>query len=96
MNLAMPTMLGWVLGGNIQNLKQEDRLPYCNLKEQPKGFDQRVRPASLCCPWCTRCGTHSLEGHASLLVAQHLRCARTGSAVLAWPDSSPPLQLQCL
>ena len=46
MNLAMPSMLGWVLGGNIQNLKQEDRLPYCNLNEQPKGFDQAVSPSA--------------------------------------------------
>ena len=44
MNLAMPTMLGWVLGGNVQNLSQKDRLPYCNLNEKPKAFDQSVRP----------------------------------------------------
>ena len=47
MNLAMPTMLGWVLGGNIQNLSPEDRLPYCNIEEAPKAFDQSVRPLLL-------------------------------------------------
>ena len=42
MSLTMPTMLGWVLGGNIQNLSADDRLPYCNLTDAPKAFDQAV------------------------------------------------------
>ena len=42
MNLAIAPMLGWVLGGNVENLSLEDRLPYCNLNDKPKGFNEAV------------------------------------------------------
>ena len=62
MNLAMPRMLGGVLGGNIQNLKHEDRLPYCNLNEQPKAFNQAVGPPD----WCLCCVRARALPHALL------------------------------
>lgn len=39
MNLTMPTVLGWVLGGNISNLSGA-RQSFCRLADQPKGFNQ--------------------------------------------------------
>ena len=40
MNLTMPTVLGWVLGGNISNLAGA-RSAFCRIDDQPRGFDQR-------------------------------------------------------
>lgn len=40
MNLTMPTMLGWVLGGNTSNLKNSDRQPHCRIDEKPKAFHE--------------------------------------------------------
>ena len=42
MNLTFPTVLGWVLGGNISNLRDSDRMPRCDLDEAPKGFHESV------------------------------------------------------
>eukprot|EP01023_Acetabularia_acetabulum_P058863 TRINITY_DN700_c1_g2_i1.p1 TRINITY_DN700_c1_g2~~TRINITY_DN700_c1_g2_i1.p1 ORF type:complete len:653 (-),score=93.05 TRINITY_DN700_c1_g2_i1:893-2851(-) len=47
MKLTMPQVLGWVLGGNVGNLKETDRLPYCLLDDQPRwgkkySFDQFI------------------------------------------------------
>lgn len=39
MLLTMPTVLGWVLGGNMSNVKVEDRPAYCRLTDKPRGFD---------------------------------------------------------
>ena len=41
MNLMMPTMLGWVLGGNIGALRTADRVPSCRLGDAPKAFHER-------------------------------------------------------
>jgi len=38
MNLTMPTMLGWVLGGNTSNLARSARAPVCHLGDKPKAF----------------------------------------------------------
>lgn len=40
MNLTMPTVLGWVLGGNTSNLSGA-RDAFCRIADQPKGFDQK-------------------------------------------------------
>ena len=42
MNLAMPTMLSWVLGGNLNVFKTSDRKPICYLCDKPKHFDEQV------------------------------------------------------
>ena len=41
MNMMMPTMLGWVLGGNISALRRTDRIPACRLGDAPKAFQER-------------------------------------------------------
>ncbi|KAK9807697.1 hypothetical protein WJX72_006444 [[Myrmecia] bisecta] len=38
MNATMPTVLGWVLGGNKAAFRSVDRLPFCRLSDQPKAF----------------------------------------------------------
>ena len=55
MNLTFPSVLGWVLGGNISNLRDSDRMPHCDLDEAPKGFHESVSclhstscPADVC------------------------------------------------
>jgi zeaxanthin epoxidase len=40
MDLTMPAMLAWVLGGNVSNLKGQDRAPHCRLPDKPKTFDE--------------------------------------------------------
>lgn len=42
MNLTFPAVLGWVLGGNISNLRDSNRMPHCDLDEAPKGFHESV------------------------------------------------------
>ncbi len=42
MDLTMPAMLAWVLGGNVSNLKGQDRAPHCRLPDKPKTFDESV------------------------------------------------------
>ena len=44
MNLTMPTMLSWVLGGNIGALRESSRAPMCRLSDAPKAFKEAVRP----------------------------------------------------
>lgn len=39
MNLTMPTVLGWVLGGNTSNLAGA-RSAFCRIDDQPRGFNQ--------------------------------------------------------
>ena len=41
MNMMMPMMLGWVLGGNISQLRRTDRIPACRLGDAPKAFRER-------------------------------------------------------
>ena len=41
MNLMMPSMLGWVLGGNTGALRTADRVPSCRLGDAPKAFHER-------------------------------------------------------
>ena len=43
MNLVMPTMLSWVLGGNLNVFKSSDRRPLCHLCDKPKHFDEQVK-----------------------------------------------------
>ena len=42
MNLTMPSVLSWVLGGNVQAFNGSDRSPYCLLAERPKHFHEQV------------------------------------------------------
>ena len=39
MNLTMPTVLAWVLGGNVSNLEGA-RSAFCRMADQPKGFKE--------------------------------------------------------
>ena len=41
MNLMMPSMLAWVLGGNVGALRMADRVPACRLGDAPKAFHER-------------------------------------------------------
>jgi hypothetical protein len=43
MDVAMPTMLSWVLGGNVGNVEVEDRVGFCRITDKPQAFDERVR-----------------------------------------------------
>ncbi|GAX73162.1 hypothetical protein CEUSTIGMA_g615.t1 [Chlamydomonas eustigma] len=43
MKLAMPGVLGWVLGGNMSNIERS-RDAHCRIADQPKGFDQSLFP----------------------------------------------------
>ena len=40
MNLTMPTVLAWVLGGNVSNLEGA-RSAFCRMADQPKGFKEK-------------------------------------------------------
>ena len=40
MNLTMPTVLAWVLGGNVSNLAGA-RTSFCRMADQPKGFHEK-------------------------------------------------------
>ena len=40
MNLTMPTVLAWVLGGNVSNLEGA-RQSFCRMADQPKGFNEK-------------------------------------------------------
>ena len=42
MNLTMPTVLSWVLGGNVSAFEGSDRNPYCTISERPKEFHEQV------------------------------------------------------
>lgn len=42
MNLMMPTMLSWVLGGNVGALRNKDRIPHCRVDDKPKAFHEQV------------------------------------------------------
>ena len=42
-NLTMPSVLSWVLGGNTRALDTSERYPYCLLDERPKHFCEAVR-----------------------------------------------------
>ena len=46
MDLTMPTMLAWVLGGNANKLRFQDRAPHCRLPDMPKTFHEQVLRAS--------------------------------------------------
>jgi zeaxanthin epoxidase len=41
MDLTMPTMLAWVLGGNANKLRFQDRAPHCRLPDKPKTFHEQ-------------------------------------------------------
>ena len=47
MDLTMPGVLAWVLGGNADKLRFEDRAPHCRLPDKPKTFDESVRTLGL-------------------------------------------------
>ena len=47
MNLVMPTMLSWVLGGNLSVFNASDRRPLCHLCDKPKHFEEQVRFTNL-------------------------------------------------
>jgi zeaxanthin epoxidase len=47
MNAAMPSMLGWVLGGNVDALKTGDRADACRLGDVPSGFREADFPRFL-------------------------------------------------
>jgi len=38
MDLTMPGVLSWVLGGNVNALSYEDRAPHCRIPDKPKAF----------------------------------------------------------
>ena len=40
MNLTMPTVLAWVLGGNVSNLA-DARASFCRTTDQPRGFNHK-------------------------------------------------------
>lgn len=40
MNLTMPSVLAWVLGGNVSNLEGA-RTAFCRMADQPKGFKEQ-------------------------------------------------------
>lgn len=46
MDLTMPGVLSWVLGGNVNALSYEDRAPHCRIPDKPKAFAESVG----CCP----------------------------------------------
>ena len=43
MDLTMPAVLGWVLGGNVGAFKRADRKAYCRIDDKPKAFQESVR-----------------------------------------------------
>ena len=45
MDLTMPAVLGWVLGGNVSAFKSADRKSHCRIDDKPKAFKESVRPA---------------------------------------------------
>jgi hypothetical protein len=47
MDLTMPTMLAWVLGGNANKLRFQDRAPHCRLPDKPKTFHEQVQKSAL-------------------------------------------------
>lgn len=47
MDLTMPGVLAWVLGGNASNLRFQDRTPHCRLPDKPKTFDEQARARRL-------------------------------------------------
>jgi hypothetical protein len=54
MNLMMPSMLAWVLGGNEGALRNQDRSPHCRVGDKPKAFDEKVGTSSV----LSACITH--------------------------------------
>ena len=42
MDLTMPAMLAWVLGGNVNAFRGADRVPHCRLPDKPKTFHEKV------------------------------------------------------
>ncbi len=46
MDLTMPATLAWVLGGNVSNLRFQDRTPHCRLPDKPKAFNESVSGCS--------------------------------------------------
>jgi hypothetical protein len=50
MDLTMPTMLAWVLGGNANKLRFQDRAPHCRLPDKPKTFDEQVLTRAAAAP----------------------------------------------
>lgn len=49
MDLTMPAVLGWVLGGNVSAFKDADRASHCRIADKPKAFDQSVSPGPHLC-----------------------------------------------
>eukprot|EP00884_Botryococcus_braunii_P011805 jgi/Botrbrau1/20625/Bobra.113_1s0050.1 len=41
MNIAMPALLSWVLGGNVNVFNPKDRLPACRIGDKPKAFEEQ-------------------------------------------------------
>lgn len=41
MNLVMPYMLSWVLGGNLNAFRSADRNPLCHIHDKPKQFGEQ-------------------------------------------------------
>ena len=80
MNLVMPYMLSWVLGGNLSVFKASDRRPLCHLCDKPKHFEEQ---ASL-----RKRGLHPALSQCTALVQLH-PCFNSSMLLLA---SSPLLR----
>jgi len=42
MDLTMPAVLSWVLGGNVGAFKDADRASHCRIDDKPKAFDEKM------------------------------------------------------
>lgn len=49
MDLTMPAVLAWVLGGNADKLSFEDRAPHCRIPDKPKTFHESVSRQCIRC-----------------------------------------------
>lgn len=50
MNAVMPTMLSWVLGGNLGVFRNSSRAPLCHLCDKPKHFEEQATPLPIPSP----------------------------------------------
>lgn len=48
MDMTMPAVLSWVLGGNVGAFKDADRASHCRIADKPKNFDQSVSIYTSC------------------------------------------------
>ena len=73
MNLVMPAMLSWVLGGNLRVFKESDRRPLCHINDKPKHFAEQVG-----------CLTYQLSSNA---VLQHATKYMAKKEYVTWKGS---------